>query len=99
MPKPPKQLIKQIKIINDVADSLNDLISNQKIKLEYYGKDFMEPLNEARTKAMELRNDLDLLKNNMEFAVSEQYYNSDRFASEKPVVNPKKVVDKFLSRG
>ena len=99
MPKPPRELVKQIEIISEVAGSLDDLISNKKIKLEYYGKDFIEPLNEVRTKAMELRNELDLLKNNMESAVSDQYYNSDRFASSELSISSKKVIDNFLSRG
>jgi hypothetical protein len=98
MPKPPRELVKQIEIINEVAESLDDLISNKKIKLEYYGKAFIEPLSDVRTKAMELRNELDLLKNNMESAISEQYYSSDRFASNNTSIDPKKVVDNYLSR-
>jgi hypothetical protein len=99
MPNPPKELLKQIEIINEVSEKLDDLITNKKIKLEFYGKQFLEPLNEVRTKAMELRNELDVFKNNMESAISEQYYNSDRFANEKAMINPKRVVDSFLSRG
>ena len=94
MPKPPKELTKQVAIIHDIIDSLNDVINDSKLKIEYYGKDFVEPLNEIRKQALELRSSLELFKSNLEYALTAQYSTSERFASE----TPKKVVDKFLSR-
>lgn len=97
MPKPPKELIKQIEIFSVVIESVNTLIDNKKIKVENYGKDFLEPLTKIRSKAMELRNDLELFKNNMERAVTEQYYSSDRFAGDVSKESAKNVITKFLS--
>jgi len=92
MPKPPKELIKQIEIVSNAITSVDDLINTKKIKIEHYGKDFLEPLTEIRTKALELRNDLELFKHNMEMAITEQFYTNDRFASTN------KVIDLYLSR-
>lgn len=97
MPQPPKELVEQIEIIADVIDNINNLIDNKKIKIENYGKDFLEPLTKIRSKAMELRNDLEIFKNNMEKAVTDQYYSSDRFAGEIDSKAAKNVIDKFLS--
>lgn len=97
MPKPPRELIKQIEIIAEVIESVNTLIDNKKIKVENYGKDFLEPLNKIRSNAMELRNQLELFKSNMEVAITNQYYRSDRFASEIEDKTKKSVIDKFLS--
>jgi hypothetical protein len=97
MPKPPRELIKQIEIISGVIESVNVLVSNNQIKVENYGKDFLEPLTKIRSKAMDLRNDLELFKNNMERAVTEQYYSSDRFAGEVSPDVAKSVINKFLS--
>jgi len=97
MPKPPRELTKQIEVVADVIESVNNLIDNKKIKVENYGKDFQEPLTKIRTKAMELRNDLELLKNNMERALTEQYYSSDRFAGEVSDDIKESVINKFLS--
>lgn len=96
MPKPPRELIKQIEIIDGVVDSVNDLINNKKINVEYYGKDFLEPLTKIRTKALDLRNELEIFKHNMERALTEQYYSSERFATESSV-STKNVVNQFLS--
>lgn len=101
MPKPPRELMKQIEIIADVTDSLNNIINDKKLKIEYYGKDFLEPLTKIRTMAMELRNELELFQHNMERAVTDQYYSSDRFASERDKISIDKtdnVINLFLSR-
>jgi hypothetical protein len=96
MPKPPKELIKQIEIISEVIESVNTIIDNKKIKVENYGRDFLEPLTKIRSKAMELRNDLELFKSNMERALTEQYYSSDRFAGDVSKEAAKNVITKFL---
>lgn len=92
MPKPPRELVKQIELINEVMSSLEKLIDTKKVKLELYSQDFIEPLSKIRTSAFELRNELELFKNNMELALTEQYYKSDRFASVQ------RVVDSYLNR-
>jgi predicted nucleic acid-binding Zn-ribbon protein len=93
MPKPPKELTKQIGTIQEIIESLNDVIGSNKIKIEHYGKDFIEPLNEIRKQALELRSNLEVFKNNLEYALTAQYSTSERFASSS-----KAVIDKFLSR-
>lgn len=97
MPQPPKELIDQIEIIASAINSVNDLIDNDKIKIDNYGKDFLEPLTKIRTKSMDLRNDLEIFKTNMEKAVTDQYYTNNRFASKVNGDIAKSVVDKFLS--
>jgi len=97
MQKPPKELVAQVEIIDSAIVSVNELIDNRKIKIENYGKDFIEPLTRIRAKAMELRNDLEIFKHDMERALTEQYYSSDRFAGEASKISTKSVVDKFLS--
>jgi hypothetical protein len=92
MPKPPKELTKQILTIQDIIEGLNDVISGNKVKIEYYGKDFVEPLGEIRKQALELRSKLEVFKSNLEYALTAQYSTSERFASSK------KVIDKFLTR-
>lgn len=94
MAKPPRELTKQIEIVSGVIASLSDLVDIGKIKVEHYGKDFLDPLNEIRTKALELRNDLEVFKGNMTYAVSTQYSTNDRFAS----VSAGKVIERFLQR-
>lgn len=98
--KPPRELIKQIETIKDVLTSLNSLLDAGKIKAEYYGKDFLEPLSKIQTDTLELRNELTLFKNKLEEALTLQYYDqsSDRFASEIPVEKAKGVISGFLSR-
>lgn len=92
MPKPPKELTKQIVTIQEIIDGLNDVIGGNKIKIEYYGKDFVEPLSEIRKQALELRSKMEIFKSNLEYALTAQYSTSDRFASSS------KVIDKFLTR-
>ncbi len=98
--KPPKELIKQIEVIKGVIFNLNDILDADKIKAEYYGKDFMGPLSKIQTDALELRNELTIFKNKLEEALTLQYYepSSDRFASEVPVDKAKKIISGFLSR-
>lgn len=98
MPKPPRELVKQIEIIDGVINSVNDLIDNRKIKVENYGKDFLEPLTKIRAKGLELRNELEIFKHYMERALTEQFYNSDRFAGDVSAESAKNVVHQFLSR-
>jgi hypothetical protein len=93
MSKPPKELIKQISTIQEIIEGLNDIVSSGKIKIEFYGKDFIEPLNDIRKQALELRSSLEVFKHNLEYALTAQYSDSERFASTS-----KKVIDKFLSR-
>lgn len=92
MPKPPKELIKQIENIENVISSLNDIVDVNKIKMEYYGKDFQEPLTEIRQKALELRDSLEIFKGNLEYSLTAQYTTNERFASTK------RVVDTYLSK-
>ena len=97
MPKPPRELLKQIEIIAEVTENLNTLIDNKRIRVENYGKDFLEPLNKIRSQAMELRNNLELFKSNMERALTEQYYTNSRFANDVSKEATKSVIEKFLS--
>jgi hypothetical protein len=92
MPKPPKELMKQVRTVQEIIEGLNDIIGD-KIQTQYYGKAFIEPLNEIRKQALELRGSLEVFKNNLEYALSAQYSSNERFASD-----PKRVIDKFLSR-
>ena len=92
MPKPPRELTKQVMTIQEIIDGLNDVISGNKIKIEYYGKDFVEPLGEIRKQALELRSKMEVFKSNLEYALTAQFSTSERFASSK------KVIDQFLSR-
>jgi hypothetical protein len=89
--KPPRELVKQVEVIAKAIESLNDLIDSKKIKVENYGKDFLEPLSKIRTKALELRNDLEFFKHNLEMSLTQQYYGGERFATAI-----KKVTDNFL---
>lgn len=90
MPKPPRELTKQIEILEKIIGNLNELISTDKIKMDLYGKDFQEPLTEIQQDGLALRGKLEVFKSNLEEALTEQYYSSERFAS----VN--KVLDSFL---
>ena len=92
MPKPPRELTKQVMVVQEIIDGLNDVISGNKIKIEYYGKDFVEPLGEIRKQALELRSKMEVFKSNLEYALTAQFSTSERFASSK------KVIDQFLSR-
>lgn len=87
--KVPRELIKQIEMMNEIIDSLNNLFSTGKIKLELYGQDFLDDLTDLRKKGLELRDELEVFKNKMMYAASEQFGGEDtnsRFASAKKVV-------------
>lgn len=96
MPKVPKELKKQIEIFEGVIDKLNDVIDLNKIKMQYYGKDFQEPLTKIREDALALRSSMELFKNTLEETLTDQFYTNERFAHA--VVDPQKVIDTFLSR-
>jgi len=95
MAKVPRPMVKQIENIEEIIKSLCDLVNDSKIKLEYYGKDFLEELSEIRQSGLELRDRLEIFKNKMEYAANEQFNSSSRFASTDSV---KRVVDGYLSR-
>lgn len=95
MAKVPRPMVKQIENIEEIIKSLCDLVNDNKIKLEYYGKDFLEELSEIRQSGLELRDRLEIFKNKMEYAANEQFNSSSRFASTDSV---KRVVDGYLSR-
>lgn len=90
--KPPRELVKQVEIIAEAIDSLNNIVDNKKIKMENYDKDLIESLTKIRTKALELRSELELFKNELEISLTKKYYNGERFAS---VV--KKITNTYLS--
>ena len=95
MGKPPRQLIKQVELLEEVIGSLNILIDTNKVKVDYYGKDFMEPLNKLRSKALELRGELEVFKNDMEAALTVQYGGGgNRFANQA-----ERVIEQYLQRG
>jgi len=97
MPKPPRELVKQIEVIAEAINNVSVLIDDKKIRVENYGKDFLEPLTKIRVKAIDLRNDLELFKYNMERALTDQYYTSDRFANKQVNKSAQKVIKKYLS--
>lgn len=86
MPKPPRQLTKQVEIFEGVIKALNDLTDVNKIQMHFYGADFIEPLTELRSNALDLRNAIEVFKNNLEFSLGTQYEKNSRFASAKRVV-------------
>jgi len=92
MAKVPKELEKQIETMDKIISALNDLVDDNKISMEYYGKDFQEPIVELRKMGLELRDKLQVFKGNMEYAIGEQYNTSSRFASARS------VIDRFLSK-
>jgi len=87
MPKPPRQLTHQVEIFEGVIKSLNDITDVNKIQMQFYGADFIEPLSDIRTKALELRNAIEVFKNNLEFSLGAQYLKNSRFASAGRVLN------------
>jgi len=87
MAKAPRQLKRQIEIFEGVIKSLNDITDVNKIEMQYYGADFIEQLTELRSKALDLRNYIEVFKNNLEFSLGTQYESNSRFASAKRVVN------------
>jgi hypothetical protein len=89
--KVPKELMRQISLIEGVIKGLNDLTDTDKIQMMYYGSEFQEALVEMQKDATVLRGKLEIFKNKMEEAATYSYYESARFASSD------RVVDGFLS--
>jgi UDP-3-O-acyl-N-acetylglucosamine deacetylase len=89
--KVPKELMKQITVIEGVIKGLNDFTDTEKVQMMYYGVDFQEALIEMQKDAMTLRGKLEIFKNKMEEAATYTFYESARFASSD------RVVDGFLS--
>jgi len=89
--KVPKELLRQVTIVEGVIKALNDLTDTDKIQMQYYGDDFQEALVAMQKEAMALRGKLEIFKNKMEEAATYTFYDSARFASSD------KVVDGFLS--
>lgn len=103
MPKPPRQLIKQVENFEAIIDTLNGLIDGSKIKLEYYDQDFLERLSTIRKDGLELRDKIQLFKNDLEHSLSDEYTNNgnSRFASEateKDLEFARKVVNSFIMK-
>lgn len=102
MGKAPRELQKQIEMVDNVMGTLNLLIDSNKVSTKYYGKDFIEPLAEIRKQALELRGQLEVFKNNMDYAIKAQYdeVSNNRFASEaiKFSEMANKVIGKHLAR-
>lgn len=86
MAKPPRQLTRQVEIFEGVIKALNDVVDTNKIQMQYYGADFIEPLVNLRNKALELRNMIEVFKNNLEFSLGAQYQKNSRFAATKRVI-------------
>jgi len=86
MSKTPRQLTRQVEIFEGVIKALNELTDVNKVQMQYYGADFIEPLTELRSKALDLRNFIEVFKNNLEFSLGTQYEKNSRFASAKRVV-------------
>jgi hypothetical protein len=89
--KVPRELLKQVEVIEGVIKALNDLTDTNKVQMMYYGVDFQEVLVEMQKDATVLRGKLEIFKNKMEEAATYTFYDSARFASSD------KVVDGFLS--
>lgn len=92
MAKPPRELTKQIENIESVIAGLSDLINVNKIKIQYYGKEFIKPLSDIQQEALALRTKLLAFKNELEETLTRQYSENKRFAGTR-----KKVVDSYLS--
>ena len=78
-------------LIEEIISSLNELIDPDKIKVQYYGQDFLKELSDIRQDGLSLRSRLEVFKNNMEQALTTQYQESQRFASTN------KVIETFLA--
>jgi len=89
--KVPKELLKQITVMEGVIKALNDFTDTDRVQMMYYGEDFQEALVEMQKEAMALRGKLEVFKNKMEEAATYSYYESARFASCD------RVLDGFLS--
>lgn len=100
MKKPPRVLVKQIENFENIIEALNGLIDGSKIKLQNYDKDFLEKLSDIRKNGLELRDKIQLFKNDLESSLSREYGENtgSRFASEKINGDPKKVVESFMTR-
>lgn len=102
MGKAPRELQKQVEMVDNVMGTLNTLIDSNKVSTKYYGKDFIEPLADIRKAALELRGLLEVFRNNMDYAIRAQYeeVSNNRFASEagKFTDMTSKVIGKHLSR-
>lgn len=105
MAKPPRQLIKQVENFEQIIDTLNGLIDGSKIKLQYYDQDFFERLTKIRKDGLELRDDIQIFKNDLEHSLTKEFGSGDgssRFAAEglKPieVQAARKVVDSYMAR-
>jgi len=85
--KVPRELTRQISIIEGVIKSLSDFTSTDKIQMQYYSEDFLKALVEMQKEAMELRGKLEVFKNNMERAATYSFYESARFASFENVLD------------
>jgi hypothetical protein len=104
MAKPPRQLIKQVENFEEIIDALNGLIDGSKIKLQYYDQDFFERLTTIRKNGLELRDEIQIFKNDLEQSLTREYSPeaSSRFAAEgmKPISSKaaRKVVDSYMTR-
>lgn len=94
MANPPKELTQQIELLRSAISSVNVILDDNKVKVEYYGKDFLKPLAEIRKKALDLRSDLESFINVLEDTIESQY-------AEKPVpsrfASARNVIDGFLN--
>ena len=84
--KVPRELTRQVTIVEGVIKSLSDFTSTDKVQMQYYGEEFLEALVEMQKEAMALRGKLEVFKNNMERAATYSFYESARFASRKNVL-------------
>lgn len=104
MAKPPRQLIKQVESFEEIIDALNGLIDGSKIKLQFYDQDFFERLTTIRKNGLELRDEIQIFKNDLEQAMTREYSPeaSSRFAAEGMSAidshAARKVVDSYMTR-
>jgi len=89
--KVPRELTRQVSIVEGVIKALCDFTDVEKIQLQYYGDEFQETMVDLQKQAMDLRGKIEVFKNKMEEAATLTYFESARFASAK------KAVDGFLS--
>lgn len=107
MAKVPEVLKEQIEGFEEIIQVLNGLIDGSKIKLDYYDQKFLEKLSTIRKDGLELRDKIQIFKNDLEHAVTQEYGGgaNSRFAGKGPgvktwrnVAAAKKVVDSFVAR-
>ena len=84
--KVPRELTRQISLMEGVIKALNDFTDTDKVQMMYYGIDFQEALIEMQKDAMALRGKVEIFKNKMEEAATYSYYESARFASSERVM-------------